>query len=170
MKNLSILFFVASVGIIANAFGDSNPASGVPETSTTSAKAVPTTEPNDKGDWKGNLVKLANDVTSIEGPGGEKKFYAPDGAIFTVTADNPQTHQLTVKFRKIPPKNTEHFSISDPQHWDMFGYQPSSDTQARTPSGSVIVNLHDLYKLDKAAVEEIDYYRHGWAFSVCFYL
>lgn len=142
-------------------------ASGVPAISAKAKPASGTPAPNDKGDWKGDSIKLANDAIKIKGPGGDN-FFAPDGAIFTVTADNLETHELTVKFLNIKqtPEQKANNRVSVDNSWDWFFYGPSEKDRDVPTAQNGSVNTHDLYTLDKAAVEKMDYYRHGWAFGV----
>lgn len=126
--------------------------------------------PDDKGDWKGDVVLLANDVSQIKGPDAtdgkarKKNFFAPDGAIFTVVNDDAEKKELTVKFRNISPsKQTDQIVLDSRVGW--FHYN-ASEIQRQVGDGQVPVNSHDLYFLDKAAVEKMNHYRHGWAFGV----
>jgi hypothetical protein len=154
----------------SNAFAD-NAASGV-----AAASALPketTAAPNDNGDWKGDTILLANDVKDI-GPERATEnsighFFAPDGAIFVVTADDPKTHKLTVKFRNIKfSAPTGKIQLDESVGW--FFYKRTSKErifEERTaPESTTPVNSHNLYTMDKAAIEKMDYYRHGWAFGV----
>jgi len=152
----------------SNALAD-DAASGVPAISASAPVTEKTAAPNDNGDWKGDTVLLANDVIDIDGPSpatgkSPTKYFAPDGAIFVVTTDAPTTHKLTVKFRNISPAATAgKVQLNKSESW--FFYKPTYEERTATNS-TVPVNSHDLYTMDKAAIEKMDYYRHGWAFGV----
>ncbi len=113
---------------------------------------------------------LANDVSQIKGPAvaddkaRKVNFFAPDGAIFTVVKDDTEKKELTVKFRNIAfPYQNDRIVLDSHVGW--FHYS-ASEIQRQVGGGQVPVNSHDLYFLDKAAVEKMNHYRHGWAFGM----
>lgn len=142
-------------------------ASGVPAISAIAKPDTGTPAPTDNGSWKGDKIKLANDVINVSGPNGSS-YFAPDGSIFIVTDDDEKTHKLIVKFINTEPSSDGRtVKLINSRH--LFFYQPTDKGADRVvPSASTngAVDTHQLYALDKSAVEKMYYYRHGWAFGV----
>jgi hypothetical protein len=122
-----------------------------------------TISPNDNGDWTGDVIKIANDVYDVKAASKDDTtdHFVPDGAIFTVVSDDSTTHKLIVKFRNVKAGGTD---VTVDETGGNFHYSPS-ETKRKMPENLTAVDTHNLYTFDKAAIEKMDYYRHGWSFG-----
>jgi hypothetical protein len=140
-------------------------------TAAISASAIPAAGPPpaaDNGSWKNDNVKLGNDVVNVGGPVG-RGYFAPDGSVFIVTDDDEKTHTLTVKFRNITvmcDKNGNGTIELDNTDSHTFLYDEKDKTRRIQSGCATVVDSHNLYTMDKAAVEKMNYTRHGWAIGM----
>ncbi len=161
------VFFYAILALVPAAYAADQAASSV---QATSAIAQPTTTPSDKDSWKGDKVKLANDVKNIGDGQNGSNYFAPDGSIFMVTDDDETSHKITVKFLNIKtlPDSNGNKKVGLNSTANFMFWHKIDETPRDVPSASTSgpVDSHGLYTMDKAALEKMDYYRHGWAFGL----
>lgn len=135
-------------------------AAGVASATLPTGVAIP--QPSDQSDWKGDRIVLRSDVTKIKSTDttDATEYFAPDGAELDVAADDKKTDKLTVKFRLDTLDGSN--ACADPS---FFSCAFAKKQPTRDFSANHVVDGHQAFVVDKAAIENLPHARRGFTFG-----